>query len=84
LGRFGKLIAIPLVDCAAGAGRVWAAHERNRLRGAPAIDGEKPLTREQELALCEHYGIPAGYGRAAEVSAREQGAITSHRTAGGS
>jgi hypothetical protein len=79
LGRFGKLIAIPFRDCAAGAGHVWAAHDRGRLRGAPAIDGDKPLTREQELAICEHYGLHEEVGRARQVAGREPGAVTSHQ-----
>jgi hypothetical protein len=82
VGRFGKLIAIAFRDCAAGAGHVWVPYERGRLRGAPAVDGARPLTREQELAICAHYGIYEGHGRAAQVSGREPGAVTSHRAAG--
>ena len=78
VGRFGKLIAIPFRDCAAGAGHVWVPYERGLLRGAPAVDGARPLTGEQELAICAHYGIHKETGRARQVSARPEGALTSH------
>ena len=83
VGRFGKLIAIPFRDCAAGAGRVWVPYERGLLRAAPAVDGAKPLTGEQELAICGHYGLHEEVGRAREVAGREPGAITSHQPPAG-
>jgi hypothetical protein len=77
LGRFGKVIAIPFLDCAAGAGHVWVPYPRDVLRGAPVVDPAKPLTREQELALCAHYGVHDELGRAKEVKGREDGSVTS-------
>jgi hypothetical protein len=77
LGRFGKAVAIPIHDCAAVAGRVWVPHERDVVRAAPSVDPEQPFAREHELAICAHYGIHEGHGRAAEVASREPGAITS-------
>jgi hypothetical protein len=77
LGRFGKVIAIPFLDCAAGAGHVWVPYARDVLRGAPVVDPAKPLTREQELAICEHYGVHDEMGRAKEVKACEEGSVTS-------
>jgi hypothetical protein len=78
LGRFaGRLIAIPLRDCAAAAGRVWVAHEREAIRGAPVVDPTRPLLREHELTICAHYGIGEKLGRAAEVAGRPEGAVTS-------
>jgi hypothetical protein len=71
-----KLVAIPYSDCAAGAGRVWAAHGRDVLREAPAVDPTRPLLREHELAICAHFGIGEGVGRAAEVVGRDEGATT--------
>jgi hypothetical protein len=71
-----KLIAIPYRDCAAGAGRVWAAHGRDLLREAPAVDPSRPLLREHELAICAHYGIGERVGRAAEVVERPKGSLT--------
>jgi hypothetical protein len=76
LGRFGKAVAIPIHDCAAVAGRVWVPHQRDVVRGAPSVDPEQPFAREHELAICAHYGIHEGHGRAAEVAAREPGAVT--------
>jgi hypothetical protein len=72
-----KPIAIPYADCAAGAGRVWAAHDRKTLQAAPVVDPSRPLLREHELAICAHYGIGEGAGRAAEVVGRDEGTTTS-------
>jgi hypothetical protein len=77
LGRRGPLVAIPLRDCAAGAGRVWVAQEREKIRGAPVVDPTRPLLREHELTICAHFGIGEGVGRAAEVAGRPEGAVTS-------
>jgi hypothetical protein len=76
LGRFGRVTALPLRDCAAGAGHVWCPYEREAIRGAPAIEPGDPLTREQELELCAHYGIGEGQGRAAELAQRDPDAVT--------
>jgi len=83
VGRFGKAIAIPFLDCAPGVGRVWVPYTRETLRGAPGIDPAKPLTREQELAICAHYGVHDELGRAREVKERPEGAITSQLASGG-
>lgn len=83
LGRFGKVIAIPFLDCAGGVGHVWVPYTREVLRGAPGVDPAKPLTREQELAICAHYGVHDGMGRAREVKERPEGAVTSQVAAGG-
>ena len=80
LGRFGKAVAIPIHDCAAVAGRVWVPYEREVVRGAPSVDPAQPFAREHELAICAHYGIHEGFGRAAEVAARAAG--SRHRRAG--
>jgi hypothetical protein len=74
--RRPKLVAIPFGDCAAGAGRVWVAHDREVLREAPAVDPSRPLLREHELAICAHYGVGERVGRAAEVVGRGEGALT--------
>ncbi len=75
--RRTKLVAVPLRNCAGGAGRVWVAHGREALRSAPAVDPTRPLLREHELAICAHYGIGEKVGRAAEVARRPEGAVTS-------
>jgi hypothetical protein len=79
LGRRGaKLVAVPLRDCAAAAGRVWTGHEGGALLSAPAVDPTRPLLREHELTICAHYGIGEAVGRAAEVAGRPQGSVTSN------
>jgi hypothetical protein len=75
--RRGPLVAIPLRDCAAGAGRVWVAHGREEIRSAPVVDPTRPLLREHELTICAHFGIGKALGRAAEVAGRPEGAVTS-------
>lgn len=75
--RRARLVAIPLRDCAAAAGRVWVAHSAAQIRAAPVIDPTRPLLREHELAICGHFGIGERVGRAAEVLGRAPGAITS-------
>lgn len=74
--RRTKLVAVPLRNCAGAAGRVWVAHEREALLSAPSVDPSRPLLREHELAICAHYGIGEGVGRAAEVARRPAGAVT--------
>jgi hypothetical protein len=77
-GRLGStLVVIPLRDCAAGAGRVWVAHERAKIRSSPVVDPTRPLLREHELTICAHYGTGESVGRAAEVAGRDEGAVTS-------
>ena len=73
----GTLVAVPIGDCAAAAGRVWAAHERETIRSAPVVDPTRPLLREHELTIGAHYGIGEKVGRPAEVAARKEGSLTS-------
>jgi hypothetical protein len=80
--RRGPLVAIPLRDCAGGAGRVWVAHEKEKIRSAPVVDPTRPLLREHELTICAHFGIGERLGRAAEVAGRPEGAVTSQPGAG--
>ncbi|MGH2981561.1 MAG: PRC-barrel domain-containing protein, partial [Solirubrobacterales bacterium] len=76
VGRFGKVTAIPYSECADGPGRVWVAHGRKVVRGAPAIEPGKGLTREDELELCDHYLIRPDRGRCEVVGSRPEGALT--------
>jgi PRC-barrel domain protein len=76
LGRFGKVTAVPFADCADGPGRIWVAHGRKVVRGAPAVDGGKPLNREDEVALCEHYFIGPDRGRHAQIETRTYETVT--------
>jgi len=71
------LAAAPFRDCAATAGRVWIAQERDVIRRAPVVDPTRPLLREHELTISAHYGISESVGRAAEVAGRDEGAVTS-------
>jgi hypothetical protein len=71
------LVAAPLRACAAAAGRVWIAQEREKIRSAPVVDPTRPLLREHELTISAHYGIGESVGRAAEVAGRDEGAVTS-------
>jgi hypothetical protein len=73
----GVLVAVPLRECAAVAGRVWIAHGREAIRTAPVVDPARPLLREHELTICAHFGIGERVGRAAEVAGRDEGVITS-------
>jgi hypothetical protein len=79
--RRGRLVALPLRDCAAAAGRVWTAHGGEALGSAPAVDPSRALLREHELTICAHYGIDEGVGRAAEVLGRPDGSVTSQPAA---
>jgi hypothetical protein len=76
----GTLVAIPLRDCASGAGRVWAGHAGEAIRSAPVVDPSRPLLREHELTICAHYGIGERVGRASEVVGRPEGSVTSKPT----
>lgn len=77
LGRFSGEIAVPLHDCAAVAGKVWVPYHRDIIREAPIVDPARPLNREQELLICEYFGLGESHGRAGEVKDRPAGAITS-------
>jgi hypothetical protein len=84
VGRFGKVTAIPYADCADGPGRLWVAHPRKVIRAAPALRAGKPLLREQELELCEHYMIRPDRGRHEVVGERPDGAETARPAERGS
>jgi hypothetical protein len=76
--RGARIVAVPVDVCAGAAGAgVWAAIDESRLRGAPVVDPTRPLLREPELTICEHFGIGEGVGRAATVAGLADGAITS-------
>jgi hypothetical protein len=77
LRRPRGLVPVPARDCAAAPARAWTAHAQRAVRAAPTVDPTRPLLREHELAICAHYGIGEGVGRAAEVVARPAGGVTS-------
>jgi hypothetical protein len=76
LGPLAGCTAIPVEHVAEGAGRLWAAYERDWIREAPRFRPSESLTREQELELCAHWGVGEGQGRAAEVMGRDAELIT--------
>jgi hypothetical protein len=76
LGPLAGCTAIPFEHVAEGAGRLWAAYDRDWIREAPRFRPTESLTALQELELCEHWGIREGYGRAAEVSQQDADEIT--------
>lgn len=77
VGRFGNTTALPYAECAGAGGRVWVAREKGEIRAAPPVRADRSLIREEELALCAHYAIPAGRGRHAAVEKRPAKAVTS-------
>jgi hypothetical protein len=78
LGRWRntRLIAVPLGACAGAPFGAWVAIDGEALRSAPVVDPTRPLRREHELAICAHFGIGEGVGRAAEVAGRGEGEVT--------
>jgi hypothetical protein len=67
---------VPFEHVAEGAGRLWAAYEREWIREAPRFRPQESLTALQELELCTHWGIPEGQGRAAEVADQDADEVT--------
>ena len=80
LGPLAGCTAIPFEHVAEGAGRLWAAYERDWVREAPRFRPTEALTALQERELCAHWAIGEGQGRAAEVA--EQDARRDHRGPG--
>jgi hypothetical protein len=77
MGRFGHHTLVPARDAVAGAGRVWVPYSRDFIRKAPRVDPGKPLDRDQEQALLDHYGIgTADAGRGAQLADRDRATIT--------
>jgi hypothetical protein len=76
LGPFAGCTAIPFEHVAEGAGRLWAAYDRDWVRQAPRFRPTESLTALQELELCAHWGINEGRGRAAEVAEQDADEIT--------
>jgi hypothetical protein len=76
LGPLAGSTAIPFEHVAEGAGRLWAAYDRDWIREAPRFRPNESLTALQELELCAHWGIREGQGRAAEVAKQDADEIT--------
>jgi len=76
LGPLAGCTAVPFEHVAEGAGRLWAAYDRDWVRQAPRFRPTESLTALQELELCAHWGISEGRGRAAEVAEQNADEIT--------
>jgi hypothetical protein len=76
LGPLAGCTAIPFEHVAEGAGRLWAAYDRDWIREAPRFRPNESLSALQELELCAHWGIREQQGRAAEVAERDADEIT--------
>ena len=74
--RRARIVAVPFSNCAGAPFGVWVAQEADAIRSAPVVDPARPLRREHELTICAHFGIGERVGRAAEVTGREEGAVT--------
>jgi hypothetical protein len=76
LGLIAGCTAIPYEHVAEGAGKLWAAYEREWVREAPRFRPNEALTADQELELCAHWGVRDDQGRAAELSSKDPDEIT--------
>lgn len=63
LGPLAGSTAIPFEHVAEGAGRLWAAYERDWVREAPRFKPSEALSADDELELCAHWGIREKQGR---------------------
>jgi hypothetical protein len=85
LGPLAGSTGVPFEHVAEGAGRLWAAYERESVKEALRFKPDEALTAEQELELCAHWGIREGQGRIAELAdqpADEITAVPPHETGG--
>src|SRR5919106_2383810 len=76
MGRFGHHTLVPARDAVEGVGRVWVPCTRDQIRHGPKIATGKPLARDAERELLQHYGMAADAGRFAELSERPADALT--------
>ena len=76
IGTFSGSTGLPFEHVAEGAGRLWAAYDRDWVRTAPRFRASEGLNREEEIELCAHWGIRPERGRSAEVDERAAGEIT--------
>jgi hypothetical protein len=76
LGPLAGSTGVLFEHVAEGAGRLWAAYEREWVKEALRFNPDETLTAEQELELCAHWGVREGQGRAAELADRDNEAIS--------
>lgn len=71
LGRLGRRSAVPFQLAAGGVGHVWVPYPKRLIKDSPEVDPGAGLDHADELELCDHYGVPPGVGRRAELEGRE-------------
>jgi hypothetical protein len=76
LGRLAGCTAIPVDHVAPGAGRLWAAYDRDWIRKGPRFRASESLSAARELELCAYWDIHEGRGRGAELTGRDAEEIT--------
>lgn len=77
MGRFGHHCLVPARDAVAGVERVWVPYSRDEIRKAPRIEPNRPLERDRERELLEHYGVGTPEtGRGADLAERQGDEIT--------
>jgi hypothetical protein len=76
MGRFGHYALVPARDAVEGVGHVWVPYTREQIRAAPHADPNAALTAAGERELLQHYGIAVEAGRAAELAARDDAAVS--------
>jgi hypothetical protein len=76
IGPVAGCTALPFEHVAEGAGRLWAAYEREWVREAPRFKPDEALTADNEVELSAHWGIRPETGRAAEVAEKDADEIT--------
>jgi hypothetical protein len=76
IGPLAGCTAVPFEHVAEGAGRLWAAYDRDLIREAPRFRPKEALTAQQELELCSYWGIRDDKARAAEVANRDADEIS--------
>jgi hypothetical protein len=76
LGPLAGCTAIPVEHVAEAAERLWTGYERDLVNKAPRFKPDDSLSAAQELELAAHWGMDAGWGRAAEVADRDVDEIT--------
>lgn len=81
LGRLGTCGVVPAREAVGAAGHVWVPWDRTTIRSCPEVEPGASLAVAEELALCAHYGIGEGVGRAGEL-ARRRGSEVSSRPGG--
>jgi hypothetical protein len=75
-GRMGTCCAVPAREAVGAAGHVWAPWKRGTIRSSSEVEPGASLAVAEELALCAHYGIGEGVGRAAELAGRPRSELS--------